>query len=113
MSSTTAPKLHKFILFVPYAKDSPRSSVLPRHRAEIAPLVESGVVKIAGPFLTPESRVESEDAPQTPFGSCIIYEAENIDVVRKIVESDVYYTSGVWDRERLMLVPFLPVTPFP
>lgn len=52
------------------------------------------IVEVAGMTVTPES-VESENATVKPFGSCIIYEAENIDVVRKMVESDIYYTSGV------------------
>jgi uncharacterized protein YciI len=28
-------------------------------------------------------------------GSLILYEAESIEEVRKVVESDIYYTSGV------------------
>ncbi|KAF8828819.1 hypothetical protein HHX47_DHR3000421 [Lentinula edodes] len=112
MSSMPSTKLHKFVLFAPDAKDSLRSTVQKQHREAIAPFVQSGVVKVAGMTVTPES-VESENATVKPFGSCIIYEAENIDVVRKMVESDIYYTSGVWDREKLILVPFLPVTSFP
>ncbi|KAJ3749244.1 hypothetical protein DFH05DRAFT_1476046 [Lentinula detonsa] len=112
MSSTPKPKLHKFVLFAPDTKDSARSTVQKQHREAIAPFVQSGVVKVAGMTVTPES-IESEEAAVKPFGSCIIYEAENIDVVRKMVESDIYYTSGVWDREKLVLVPFLPVTSFP
>ncbi|KAJ3761815.1 hypothetical protein EV361DRAFT_792407 [Lentinula raphanica] len=112
MSTTTTAKLHKFVLFAPDAKDSGRSAVQKQHREAMAPFVQSGVVKVAGMTITPES-IEYEDATVKPFGSCIIYEAESIDVVRKMVESDIYYTSGVWDREKLVLVPFLPVTSFP
>jgi uncharacterized protein len=28
-------------------------------------------------------------------GSLMFYEAENIEEVRKVIESDIYYTSGV------------------
>lgn len=50
-------------------------------------------------MITPES-IESEDAPPKALGSCVIYEAENIEVVRKMVESDIYYTSGVVNTHR-------------
>ncbi len=45
-------------------------------------------------MVTPES-IKSKNAPKTPFGSLIIYEAESIEEVRKWVEEDIYYTSGV------------------
>ncbi|KIK68913.1 hypothetical protein GYMLUDRAFT_67616 [Collybiopsis luxurians FD-317 M1] len=93
-SSTSGPRLHKFVLFAPDAKDSPRLAVMQQHRSEIKPFVGSGVVKVAGMAVLPES-IEYKDAPVKPVGSLIIYEAENINIVRKMVEEDVYYTSGV------------------
>ncbi|KIK68912.1 hypothetical protein GYMLUDRAFT_153307 [Collybiopsis luxurians FD-317 M1] len=110
-SSTSGPKLHKFVLFAPDAKDSLRSTVRQQHLSDIKPAISSGVV-IGGMAVLPES-IESENAPVKPYGSLVIYEAENIDVVRKMVEEDIYYTSGVWDKEKLVLLPFLSVTPFP
>ncbi|KAF5388800.1 hypothetical protein D9757_005654 [Collybiopsis confluens] len=99
-SYSSAPKLHKFVLFAPDATDSPRFSVMKQHRSEMAPSVTSGIVKVAGMMV--------KSTPEDPYGSLIIYEAENIDAVRKMVESDIYYTSGVW--EKLVLLPFLPAT---
>jgi len=110
MSSTAAPVLHKFVLFAPDAKDARRSDVQKQHRQDIRPFIDSGVVKVAAPMITPES-FQSKD--QKTFGSVIIYEGETLEAVRKMVESDIYYTSGVWDRDRLVLLPILPVTPFP
>jgi uncharacterized protein YciI len=43
--------------------------------------------------LAPESTDESGRKKMT--GSLILYEAESIEEVRKVVESDIYYTSGV------------------
>lgn len=43
-------------------------------------------------MITPES-VGSADKKMT--GSVLIYEAESLDAVKKIVESDIYYTAGV------------------
>jgi len=45
-------------------------------------------------MLTPES-VESPTAERKMIGSMIIFEAENIAEVRNMVESDIYYSSGV------------------
>jgi len=109
-TSSATTKLHKFILFAPDAQDAPRSNVQKQHRQEIRPFIDSGVVKVAAPMITPES-FESED--QKTFGSIIIYEGETLETVRKMVESDIYYTSGVWDRDQLVLAPILPVTSLP
>jgi len=49
---------------------------------------------VGGAFMTPES-VDPSITDKAFVGSCMIFEAENIDVVRKLVEEDVYYTSGV------------------
>ena len=38
-------------------------------------------------------------------GSMIIYTGENVDDVRKIIEDDVYATSGVWDLEKVQIIP--------
>lgn len=59
-----------------------------------------------------------------------IFEAENIEAVKKIIENDIYYTSGVvsvialfeivlecslyqWDPERIVILPFAAATPIP
>ena len=46
-----------------------------------------------GPLLAPDLTVEKDK--EKMFGSLIFFEAESIEEVRKIVESDIYYTSGV------------------
>ena len=48
-------------------------------------------------MLTPES-IESANSKPTMTGSTIIFRAENIEAVRKIVETDIYYTTGVVSR---------------
>lgn len=49
---------------------------------------------MAGALLSPESTVAAT-AKRTMIGSLFICEAESIETVRKVMESDVYYTSGV------------------
>ncbi|THV06719.1 hypothetical protein K435DRAFT_773064 [Dendrothele bispora CBS 962.96] len=112
-AASTGPKLHKFFVYAPDKEGSAskRFEVRARHLEDIAPLIQSGVVKMGGMMITPKS-LETE-GQREPLGSCIVYEAENLDAVKKMVESDVYYTAGVWDREKLVVVPFLSATPFP
>ena len=38
-------------------------------------------------------------------GSVVVYSAESIDEVHKIIENDVYTTSGVWDLEKAQVLP--------
>jgi hypothetical protein len=49
--------------------------------------------EFGGPVLAPELFDEKDRAKM--IGSLMFCEAENIEEVRKIVESDIYYTSGV------------------
>lgn len=45
-------------------------------------------------MLTPES-IEAGSVEQKMTGSMFIVEAESINIVRQVVESDIYYTEGV------------------
>lgn len=49
--------------------------------------------EFGGPFLAPELTDEKDRTKIA--GSLLFFEAESIEEVRKIVESDIYYTSGV------------------
>lgn len=80
--------------------------------------------------MTPES-VDPAVTDKAFLGSCMIFEAENIDVVRKLVEKDHYYKSGVvcvlatvinigplkyivqWDKERMVILPIALATGLP
>jgi len=111
---STISSSHKFILYAPDKTDDAtfalRMSVRPAHAAAANEMISKGVIKVAGAMLTPSS-VESGTAEQKMIGSMIIYEAENMDVVKKIVEDDVYYKSGVWDSEKIVILPLKLLTP--
>jgi uncharacterized protein len=80
--------------------------------------------------LTPES-VESPNAEKKMVGSVFVFEAKDIAEVKKMVENDIYYTSGVvgpsffqsftefnwdavqWDPEKIVISPFQPAMPLP
>jgi hypothetical protein len=49
--------------------------------------------EFGGALLAPELTGEKDRKKMT--GSLVFYEAESIEEVRKLVESDIYYTSGV------------------
>ncbi|PLN85091.1 hypothetical protein BDW42DRAFT_161623 [Aspergillus taichungensis] len=103
-SSTQANK--EFLCILP-DKDGAlelRKQVRPTHIEGIKPLVESGRMVLGGAMLNDHPT----DSQGPSFkGSTIIYTGENVDDVRKIIEDDIYATSGVWDLEKVQIIPFV------
>jgi uncharacterized protein len=52
------------------------------------------LAEVGGVMLTPES-IEAATSSPKMTGSVLILQAENIDVVKNIAETDIYYTTGV------------------
>jgi hypothetical protein len=52
------------------------------------------LAEVGGVMLTPES-IEAATSSPKMTGSVLILQAENIDIVKKIAETDIYYTTGV------------------
>ncbi|KAJ6532760.1 hypothetical protein DFH09DRAFT_993709 [Mycena vulgaris] len=113
-TSSTSPALPRFFVHAPDKTDSEaftrRLSVRTKHLEAAKKAIGDGSIRIAGALLTPESLL-SEDKKM--IGSMFIFEAENIEEVKKIIENDIYYTSGVWDPERIVILPFAAATPIP
>ncbi|KAJ7255373.1 hypothetical protein C8J57DRAFT_1346331 [Mycena rebaudengoi] len=114
MSTSASPTLHRFFVHAPDKTDAGaferRLSVRTKHLENAKKAIDSGSVRIAGAVLTPESLLTDD---KKMIGSVFIFEAENIEAVKKIIENDIYYTSGVWDPERLVILPFMAATPIP
>ncbi|KAI0044737.1 hypothetical protein FA95DRAFT_1561931 [Auriscalpium vulgare] len=113
--SPPAPRpKHKFIVYAPDSADEGtferRLSVRPRHMEGVKKLLGTGHLLFGGAMLIPES-VDSK--PTEMVGSVLFYEAESLEEVQKTVESDIYYTSGVWDPKRIVIAPFAPAMPWP
>ncbi|KDQ09787.1 hypothetical protein BOTBODRAFT_116673 [Botryobasidium botryosum FD-172 SS1] len=111
MSSTATPTKHTFIIWAPDCTDaeafSRRMSVREEHLAGVKADIAKGEhwdLKIGGAILTPESILP--DAQKKMIGSAFIVAAEDIESLRKRIESDVYYTARVWDPEKLVILPF-------
>ncbi|KAJ6572081.1 hypothetical protein B0H19DRAFT_935854 [Mycena capillaripes] len=106
--------LPRFFVYAPDKTDEGaverRLSVRPKHLENAAKNINDGVIRVGGALLTPESLTGAE---KKMIGSIMIFEAENIEAVRAMIEGDIYYTAGVWDPERLVILPFVAATPFP
>ncbi|KAL1746573.1 hypothetical protein HDZ31DRAFT_33949 [Schizophyllum fasciatum] len=107
--TTAAPTKHKFLVYAPDRAEEgtfeKRMSVRPAHLENASSLISSGFSRVVGALGTPES-VNSPN--KKLVGSVLIVEAESIDDVKAKVEADVYYTNNVWDKERLVILPFFP-----
>ncbi|KAJ7054483.1 hypothetical protein C8F01DRAFT_491451 [Mycena amicta] len=111
---STAATRHRFFVHAPDKTDpdafTRRLSVRTKHLEVARKAIDDGRIRVAGALLTPES-LNSEDKKM--IGSTFIIEADNIEQVQKMIEEDIYYTSGVWDPERIVILPFVAATPFP
>ncbi|KAF7348566.1 YCII domain-containing protein [Mycena venus] len=113
MSTSASPALHKFFVHAPDKTDpdafARRLSVRSKHLEVAKKGIDDGSIRVGGALLTPESLLSND---KKMIGSVFIIEAENIETVQKAIEGDIYYTSGVWDPERIVILPFVAATPF-
>lgn len=70
-----------------------RVAVRPAHLQHLGELTAQGSLKLGGPISDPESGDAS--------GSMIVFEAESVAAVRKILENDPYWKADFWDKERI------------
>lgn len=66
-----------------------RKSVRELHLAHLQQLVDAGRVRFAGPLI---------DAADSPCGSIVIFEADDLESARAVAETDPYLTEGVFER---------------
>lgn len=111
--SSTSAALKHFFVYAPDTEGSIdlRYQVRATHLDNIKPLIEAGVVQVGGMIVQTETDVGSP-RPQAA-GSHLMIKAQSLEEARTIIETDIYYTSGVWDRERIVILPFISATPFP
>ncbi|CDO72626.1 hypothetical protein BN946_scf184985.g45 [Trametes cinnabarina] len=81
-----------------------RQAVREKHLEDARLHASAGIIKLAGAMLTPES-IESPTAEKKMVGSVFICEAESLQHVHDLLKRDVYYTSGVWDKNQLVIRP--------
>ncbi|KAM5342783.1 hypothetical protein ACJ41O_013749 [Fusarium nematophilum] len=81
-----------------------RKKVKPIHYEGIKPLIASGTLP-AGGAIFEKHPVDGE--PAQFKGSVVVYSAETAEQVREIIENDIYATSGVWDLEKVQILPYV------
>ncbi|KAI0059637.1 hypothetical protein BV25DRAFT_1918417 [Artomyces pyxidatus] len=87
-----------------------RLAVRQKHLEGIVQRATAGTIKLGAVALTPES-IDEQDKKFN--GSILFLEVESIEEARRIVESDLYWTGNVWDKERADIRPVLVSTATP
>ncbi|THV06721.1 hypothetical protein K435DRAFT_960326 [Dendrothele bispora CBS 962.96] len=112
--STSASERTKFFVYAPDKTEEgtfeKRLSVRADHLAKAKESIGTGLIRVGGVLVSPETYNQPD---KKLVGSTFICEADSIDDVKKLVEEDVYYKSGVWDIEKLVILPMIPATPIP
>ncbi|KAG8918754.1 hypothetical protein FRC01_001673 [Tulasnella sp. 417] len=112
MSTSSQVQKHLFLVYAPDYTDQgifeKRLEVREKHLEGALPTLEPQAdvsMKIGGAMLTPESI--TGEGPRKMVGSMLLFEAESIEAVRRKIESDIYYRSGVWDKNKLVILPYV------
>ncbi|KAI1784507.1 hypothetical protein LXA43DRAFT_1042034 [Ganoderma leucocontextum] len=102
--------------FAVYAPDYTDEGAIERRfkvrEAHLANAVKEPRMKVGGAMLSPNEALDTPNAVEKKMvGSLMIFEAESYAEVKALIENDVYWTGGVWDKERTEIRPW--VTPKP
>nr|GAT50690.1 NAD(P)-binding protein [Mycena chlorophos] len=110
LAPMASPALQKFVIFAPDKAEgaADRASVRDQHVNELTKYLDNGTLKYGGMLLDPASPATEKKM----IGTMVIVETESLEAARKIVEEDIYFKAGVWDPERLVILPFMPAPPF-
>lgn len=111
-----SPNRQRFFVYAPDKTEEGtferRLSVRPTHLETAKERTLKGIIRIGGALLTPES-IATPTADKKMIGSTFICEADTIDEVKALIQSDIYYTAGVWDADKIVILPFAAATPIP
>lgn len=72
-----------------------RQRVRPQHLEGIRPLAEGETLILGGALLDEEGGM---------IGSAMLFEAEDEEAVRALIEGDIYFREGVW--QNFQILPF-------
>ncbi|CAE7170501.1 unnamed protein product [Rhizoctonia solani] len=103
---------HTFVLYAPDCNDpdalSRRLSVREAHMAKAKEILGTFLIR-GGAMLAPDSDLDAVAAggPKKMIGSVIFVGGNSLEEVTKRVKEDIYYTSGVWDPEKLVILPYV------
>ncbi|KXT11765.1 hypothetical protein AC579_1643 [Pseudocercospora musae] len=80
-----------------------RMKVRPQHLEGVKPKVASGLVVMGGATLD-EPIKEGEGLKIN--GSVMMVEADTREEVERAIKEDIYYKEGVWDADKVQIMPF-------
>ncbi|KAH9888462.1 hypothetical protein C8Q73DRAFT_710247 [Cubamyces lactineus] len=102
-------------LFSVYAPDYTDEEAIQRRlavrQAHLDTAAKNPGMKVGGAMLSPNEALDTPDAEKKMIGSFMIIECPTYEDAKKMIESDVYWTGNVWDKEKTVIRPF--VTPKP
>ncbi|OKL58491.1 hypothetical protein UA08_06364 [Talaromyces atroroseus] len=80
-----------------------RIRIRPTHSKNFVKLHQSGIVSWAGPVF----KEHVKEGLVRPFiGSMMVVNAPSREMVREILEQDVFVKEGIWDWEHVQILPF-------
>ncbi|KAI6157407.1 hypothetical protein BKA82DRAFT_1000598 [Pisolithus tinctorius] len=111
--TASAQRQQTYIVWAPDNTDegalARRMAVRQKHFVAANKLIKQGILKVAGGLLTPDTQ-DAAPGNRRFVGSALLYEAENLDAVRKFVEQDLYWTENVWDKDKIVILPIIMAT---
>ncbi|KAF9567917.1 hypothetical protein CPC08DRAFT_757807 [Agrocybe pediades] len=109
-----ADDLKIFFVYAPYQTDAEiqtrRTEVRPRHLEHMSTLIKGGILRVGGVLSDP---VEVEGKPGDAMGSTMVVKYKSLEEVKKMLESDAYYSGNVWDKANLVIRAYTPAVPLP
>ncbi|OJA10532.1 hypothetical protein AZE42_01693 [Rhizopogon vesiculosus] len=115
-ASSTSVKIHPYMVWAPDHTDegalARRLAVRQQHLVGVNKITKQGVLRVASALLAPGSE-DAEPQDRKFAGSMLIYEAESLEVARRLAEADVYWKGNVWDKEKMVILPLLMATTLP
>lgn len=81
-----------------------RMKVRPQHLEAIKPHEQAGLFVLGGASL--DEPLKEGQGPKIN-GSILMAVADSKDEVMELIKKDIYYTSGVWDLEKIQVFPFV------
>ncbi|KZV83040.1 hypothetical protein EXIGLDRAFT_838716 [Exidia glandulosa HHB12029] len=92
------PPVTNYLVVAYDVPDSKRPVHREEHLAGAKAAHDDGRLPVAGAMF--------DEGATKMIGSTMLFKAESLEAVRKIIESDPYYINGVWDKERITILPF-------
>ncbi|KAF8881836.1 hypothetical protein CPB84DRAFT_1851461 [Gymnopilus junonius] len=97
-----------FWVYAPYSTDpeiqTRRSTVRAEHLVNIARLYDAKIIRGGGVLF--EAEPKDKDSPMA-VGTTMVVNLGSVAEVRKVLEEDIYWTSKVWDNDKLLILPHL------